>query len=455
MHDDAKARRRHETIYRFAQNIQERYVFPTRGNWTANLKRGLRNADGTGVLIGVTGLGSVQGYMILDGERIPMPGRLYYRGIDIRQIIDAHIEEERFGFDEIAYLLLLGKLPTTLELGHFNDMLSETCVLPEGFVEALHASPRDRLMSKLAWLVQSLYSYDENPDDNSLENLVRQSLWLIALIPVLVLHSYLIQRQAVYNEPAELCMPRNGLSLAENILYMLRPDHQYTQEEAHLLDLLLTIYAEHGGGTPPTFACRVLTSIGSDTYGTLAAAINAFKGPKDSGLNIKVLGMYEDIKRNVPDFSDEERLADYLRRIRDGEANDGSGKIYGLGHLIYTQSDPRALLIKQVAQELAEATGFDGDFKNLELIERVGLNVLCEDKGAGSVLCANVDLYSGMVFRMLRIPEDLFAPILTIAHMPGWCAHRIEEIISGENMMRPAYRAVSKRHDYTPIAQRG
>ncbi len=455
MHQDVKGTQWNDIMYRFAQNIHERYVFSLQGNWAANVKRGLRNADGTGVLIGVTGLGSVQGYMILDGECISMPGRLYYRGIDIRQIIDAHIDEEKFGFDEITYLLLLGKLPTAMELSSFNDVLAELHTLPEGFARELEATPKDHLMSKLAQLVQKLYSYDDNPDDNSAENLVRQSLRMIALIPVLALNSYKIQRHALHAEPLELLALNPGLSVAENMLWGLRPDHQYTPEEARLLDLLLTIHAEHGGGSPSTFACRMLSSVGADTYGALAAAINAFKGPKDSGISSKVLEMYADIQRNVPDFQDEERLAEYLRRIREGEANDGSGKIYGLGHTIYTQSDPRALLVKQAAQDLAEATGFAEHFRNLETIERVGLNVLAEGQPSGKVMCANVDMYSGMAFRMLGIPEDLFAPILTIAHMPGWCAHRIEEVMSGESMMRPAYRAVSERHDYVPSARRG
>ena len=455
MQKDMDARQWNDSIYHFAQDICKQYVFPRDGNWAANIKRSLRNSDGTGVLIGVTCLGSVQGYMILDGERIPMPGRLYYRGIDIRQIIDAHIAEKKYGFGEIIYLLLIGRLPTAMELVHFDEMLVQLHTLPEGFETELYTSPKDHLMSKMACLTQKLYSYDENPDDNSVENLVRQSLQMIALTPTLAIHNYHIKRHVLFGEPLELLPPRGDLSLAENILYMLRPNQEYTQEEAHLLDLLLTIHAEHGGGSPSTFACRVLSSIGTDIYGALAAAINAFKGSRDSGVGTKVLEMYDDIRRNVPDFQDEDALADYLRRIREGEANDGSGKIYGLGHTIYTQSDPRAILIKHAVLDLAEAKGFVEHFRNLEAIERVGLNVLAENQPANKVRCANVDMYAGMAYRMLNIPEDMFAPINTIAHMPGWCAHRIEEVMCGENMMRPAYRAVAKRNDYVSLAQRG
>lgn len=443
-------------VHSFCDGIRANYQVDPRHYVTDTIKRGLRNADGTGVLVGATGIGSVQGYMMLDGEPIPMPGRLYYRGIDLREIVGAHIDEEIFGFEEVSYLLLLGKLPTRAELAAWGEALSITRELPDGFDrDILLAAPSSSVMNMLSRAVEALYAYDSAPDDTSLENMVRQSIELISRVPVIVAHAFSIKRNTFDGEPLKLYTPQTDKSLAENFLHMLRSGDHYSPEEARLLDLLLTIHAEHGGGTSSAFACRLLASAGSDVYGAVASAINVVKGPMDGGACLLVKRMFEDICENVPDMDDEAALSDYLNLILDGEAGDGSGRIYGLGHAVYTQSDPRALLLKQAASDLAEKTGFSEKFRRMEAVERVGVRVITDRQTLRKPICANVDMISGLVFEMLGIPEDLFEPLFCVAHIASWCAHRIEEMLSGNRMMRPAYRAVAARSDYVSIDHRG
>ncbi len=440
-----------DSIDRFCEDISARASI--KEEKYLNIKRGLRNADGTGVLAGVTDIGSVQGYMMLDGEPIPMPGRLYYRGIDLREIIDAHIERSMLGFEEVSYLLLLGGLPTQAQLDSFGGMLANARQLPDGFVEdVLMRAPSANATNMLSRAILALYAYDPNPDDTAVQNLVRQSIDLIARVPVIVAQNYAISRGVGKDA---LRMPNPELSLAENFLYMLREDHQFTREEALLLDLTMTVYAEHGGGNTSAFACRMLSSTGTDTYGAVSGAISALKGPRDGGLNIRVLEMFDDIARHVPDWRDPSQLANYLRRVRAGEAGDGSGRIYGLGHAVYTQSDPRAVLLKHAARSLAHTKGYDAQFDLMEAIEGVGLGVLAEGREPSKAACANVDMYSGLVFRMLDIPESLYGPLFAMSRTASWCAHRVEEVLSGNRMMRPAYRSVSRRTDYVPIEHRG
>jgi len=442
-------------VNKLSENIRECYSIAPSQFRSYNIKRGLRNSDGTGVLAGVTGIGSVQGYMMLDGDPIPMPGRLFYRGLDVSDIIKGHVDKNIFGFEEVCYLLLLGKLPTKEELTSFNSIIAKARHMPEGFNEnILFKAPNQSIMNKLSTGVMSLYSYDDAPDDVSPENVLRQSIELIARLPIIVLNAYNVKRHYFDHDSLYLHIPKDELSIAENILRMLRDDKKYTPEEAHLLDLMLTLHAEHGGGNNSTFTCRVLTSTGTDTYATISGAINSLKGPLHGGANTKVMQMFRNIRENVADCSDEIQLRDYLRQILECNANDGSGKIYGLGHAVYTESDPRSLLLKQYARELAEKNGAGDDFRLMETIEKIGLDLLNEKFKGSKTVCANVDMYSGLVYKMLGIPEEMFTPLFAIARVSGWCAHRLEELISGGKIIRPGYKAVMPKTAYVPMEER-
>ncbi len=438
-----------------SENIRSSYKIEPGQFRSYNIKRGLRNSDGTGVLAGVTNIGSVQGYMMLDGDPIPMPGKLYYRGLDVSDIVKSHVERGIFGFEEVCYLLLLGKLPTDAELKAFNCVIAEARKMPDGFNEnILFKAPNQSIMNKLAAGVMSLYSYDDNPDDTSPENVLRQSIELIARLPIIVLNAYNVKRHYYDHDSLYLHMPMPELSIAENILRMLRDDKKYTPEEAHLLDLMLTLHAEHGGGNNSTFTCRVLTSTGTDTYATITGAINSLKGPLHGGANTKVMQMFRNIKENVADPGNDTQLRDYLLKILDGSANDGSKKIYGLGHAVYTESDPRSLLLKEYARDLAEKNGAGDDFRLMERIEKIGKELLNEKLGDRKTVCSNVDMYSGLVYKMLGIPEEMFTPLFAIARVSGWCAHRLEELISGGKIIRPGYKAVMHKTAYVPMEER-
>ncbi len=420
-----------------------------------HIKRGLRNADGTGVIAGVTSIGSVQGYSIMDGDRVAMPGKLYYRGIDMNDIVEAHVKNQTFGFEEVSYLLLLGKLPTKTQLEQYDTVLSAARRMPEGFTEdVLMRSPSVNIMNKLSRAVLTLYSYDKNPDDISVENLVRQSIELIGRMPVIVANAYQLKRHYFDGKSLHIHVPQEDLSVAENFLYMLRKDKQFTPEEARLLDLMLILHAEHGGGNNSTFTCRVLSSTLTDTYSAIAGAINSLKGPLHGGANSKVMEMFANVRENLSDESNTNELYEYMKKIRDGQANDGSGKIYGLGHAVYTVSDPRAILLKKYARDMALEKGFERDFLLMEAIEEQGLRVLNEKFGHKKSMCSNVDMYSGLVYQMLGIPEALFTPLFAISRTAGWCAHRIEEIVCGGRIIRPAYKSVAGPKNYISIHQR-
>jgi len=420
-----------------------------------NVKRGLRNPDGSGVLAGITRVGSVQGYVMQDGEPLPIPGKLYYHGIDVEEIVESHAQDGSFGFEEVAYLLLLGKLPNYTQLKRFNAVLSAARKLPPGFTEdMIIKAPSANIMNKLARCVLALYSYDPRPDDTSLENVVRQSIELIGRFPTIVADAYAVKRRYFDGESLYLHIPQEDLSVSENFLHMLRHDNSYTPEEARLLDLMMILHAEHGGGNNSAFACRVLSSTGTDTFSAIAAAVGSLKGPKHGGANAKVMEMFYNIRGNVRDLNDEEELAAYLRKIINREANDRTGLIYGMGHAVYTISDPRAILLKKYAHSLAEQKGCLDDFLLMETVERLAPKVFEENKRNGKKICANVDMYSGLVYKMLGIPEELYTPLFAIARIAGWCAHRIEEIVSGGRIMRPAYRSISINVPYVPIDQR-
>lgn len=420
-----------------------------------SVKRGLRNPDGTGVMAGVTNICNVHGYVIDDGEKKPAEGKLIFRGYNIRDIIRHVEEEDRFGFEEIVYLLLTGKLPTLDELTEFTQLLSDHRALPDNFFEdmILKAPSRD-IMNKMARSTLALYSYDSNPETLSPEHEIDTAISLIARMPVIMICAYETQRR-YFSEDSMIMHPLiKGQSTAENILSTLRPDRKFTHEEARLLDLMLMLHAEHGGGNNSTFSCRVLTSSGTDPYSTYAAAIGSLKGARHGGANRKVTEMHEYIKANVADWENEEELAAYLRKILRKEAGDGSGLIYGMGHAVYTLSDPRAVILKEYAGAMAEGTDFEKEFHLLESIERLTPKIFEEVKHSGKAMCANIDMYSGFVYKMLGIPQELFTPLFAVSRMAGWCAHRFEEMNSGRRIIRPAYKSISHEKEYVDLKNR-
>ncbi len=418
------------------------------------VKRGLRNSDGTGVLAGLTNVSQVHGYIMYEDERIPDDGKLSYRGIDVSEIVNACEKENRFGYEEVCYLLLFGKLPTKQELNDFCALCGAMRPLPYGFrEEMIMKTPSTDIMNKLARSVLSMYSYDDNPDSTDLYNLVRQSILLFSRMPSMVAYAY--QAKAHYFDGKSLYIhnPQPGLSMAENFLYMIRPDNQFTDMEAKILDLAMILHAEHSGGNNSTFTTRVVSSAGTDTYSAVAAAIGSLKGPKHGGANRKVMGMIDDFKQNLTDINDKDQIATHIEKLLQKEGYDRSGLIYGMGHAIYTKSDPRAVHLKKKAEELAEATGNMKEFRLYHLIEELTPEIFAKKKGP-KAMCANVDLYSGFVYQCLNIPQELYTPMFAISRTAGWCAHRIEEILYGGKIIRPAYKNVRKRAEYVEIGER-
>lgn len=419
------------------------------------VKRGLRNPDGTGVMAGLSHVSSVEGYYILDNERIPKEGKLSYRGYNIQDIIADCVEKDRFGFEEIVWLLLFGDLPTSDQLAGIKYVLGKCRTLPDEFVEdMIMKHPSKDIMNKMARCVMTLYSFDENPDDISIENVLRQSLQLIAQFPTIMNSAYQIKRRAFYNKSMYLHPIKPELSTAESILRQLRADKKYTDEEAKLLDICLMLHSDHGGGNNSTFSTRVLTSSGTDTYSAITAGLGSLKGPRHGGANIKVAHQMEYIMENLDDSTNDSQVKDMLARILRKEAGDGSGLIYGMGHAVYTLSDPRAVILKKSAKKLAFDHGFEKEFMTLDAIERITPQVFAEVKGVEKPMCANVDLYSGLVYRVLGIPEDLYTPLFASARVAGWCAHRLEELTTSSKIMRPAYKSVIKPREFKPLEKR-
>ncbi|WP_010250553.1 citrate/2-methylcitrate synthase [Acetivibrio cellulolyticus] len=420
-----------------------------------NVKRGLRNADGTGVLVGLTEVGDVHAYIMDEGEKIPVQGRLRYRGIDIFDLVKGFMGEKRLGFEEACYLLLFGELPKKEELDNFNKLLGSRRELPNSFTEdMILKAPSKDIMNKLARAVLASYSYDDNPDDTSVENTLRQCIDLIARFPTMAAYGYQAKRHYHDGQSLFLHSPKPELSTAENILHMIRADSSYTRSEVEILDLLLVLHAEHGGGNNSTFATRVVSSSGTDTYSAIAAAIGSLKGPKHGGANIKVMQMMEDIKANVKNWADEGELSDYLVKILNKEAHDGSGLIYGMGHAVYTLSDPRGVVLKRKAQELAKETGNEEEYNLFTLIEKIAPDVFARVKRSDKVVSANVDFYSGFVYKSLGIPHELYTPLFAISRIAGWSAHLLEEIINGGRIIRPAYKNVLGKVQYKPMKDR-
>lgn len=420
-----------------------------------NIYRGLRNPDGTGVMIGFTEVGSVIGYSVIDNERVPMEGHLRYRGYDLRSLVDSFSAEKRFGYAETAYLLLFGELPTQEKLRTFNSMLHACTALPTNFTEdMILKNPSKDIMNKLARSVLALYSTDANPDDTSLENMLRQSIELIARFPLIVSQAYAVKRHYFDNQSLFLHRPIPEFSNSENILHLIRPDGKFTEEEARLLDFCLVCHADHGGGNNSTFTCRNVSSTGSDTYSAIAAAVGSLKGPKHGGASTMVVRQFEEVKAGVRDWKDDDEVASFIRKILNKEVGDHTGLVYGMGHAVYTLSDPRAVILKEKARTVAKLRGMSDELSLMEAIERVTPKVFSEMTGSPKIMCANVDMYSGLIYRMLDIPQELYTPLFAVARISGWCAHRIEEVLTGRRIYRPAFKAIVPCREYIPLKNR-
>lgn len=421
-----------------------------------DVKRGLRDANGAGVVVGLTKIGDVQGYNVNEkNEKVAIDGKLYYRGIDVEDIVNSCLADNRFGYEETSYLLLFGQLPNQKELEDFKKVVGMKRELPLGFArDMILTAPSKNVMNKLARSVLALYSYDENPDDISVSNVLRQSINLIGYFPSLIAYGYWAKRSYYDNQSLHLHYPDPKLSTAENILRLMRPTGEYTELEAKLLDISMILHAEHGGGNNSSFTTHVISSTATDTYSAIAAAVGSLKGPKHGGANVEVLQMIADIKENVHDITNLKEVEKYLIKILNGQANDGSGLIYGLGHAVYTISDPRATLLKTMAKKLAEDKNIMDDFMLYDFIEQRAPILFMEAKGTKKPMPANVDLYSGFVYNALNIPIDIATPIFAASRLSGWCAHRIEELVAGGKIMRPAYKCVQSHLDYVPLNDR-
>ncbi len=420
-----------------------------------HVKRGLRNSDGTGVVTGITNICNVHGYLLNEGELEPIPGQLIYRGYSINDLVENVEAEDRYGFEEIVFLLLFGRLPKKKELKNIISYISLKRDLPPGFVEdMILKAPSKNIMNKLARSVLALYSYDDDCENKGLDSEMRTAISLISKLPVIMVNAYQVKRR-VFDNASMIMHPINyEENTAQCILSMLRPDRQYTKDEAQMLDRLLMLQAEHGGGNNSTFTCRVLTSSGTDPYSAYSSAICSLKGPRHGGANIKVINMLDNFKANIKNWEDEGEVADYMRKTIRKETNDGSGLIYGMGHAVYTISDPRAVILKKKAFELAKGREIEAEFRLLDTVERLTPEIFKEVKGSSKAMCANVDMYSGLVYRMLGIPEELFTPLFAVARMAGWAAHRMEEMLTGNRIIRPAYKAIAKSREYVKLEDR-
>jgi citrate synthase len=420
-----------------------------------DVKRGLRDVSGKGVLTGLTEIAEVRSYTIVDSELVPCEGKLFYRGIDVEEIVDGFISENRYGFEEVTYLLLFGQLPDQNELQKFTKLLGEYRSLPTSFVrDIIMKAPSPDMMNTLARSVLTLYSYDDKADDITIPNVLRQSLQLISLFPLLSVYGYQAFKHYHDGQSLFIHTPETKLSTAEMILHLLRPDSKYTPLEAKILDLALVLHAEHGGGNNSTFTTHVVTSTGTDTYSSVAASLGSLKGPKHGGANIKVVKMFEDMKEKVHDWKDEEEICSYLTALLHKEAFDKAGLIYGMGHAVYSISDPRANVLKSYVEKLAKEKGRNEEYNLYSKVERLAAEVIAKERQIYKGVSANIDFYSGFVYSMLDLPIELYTPIFAIARISGWSAHRVEELINAGKIIRPAYKSVATPRDYIPMMDR-
>lgn len=419
------------------------------------VNRGLRDSKGKGVLTGLTEISTSYSSREIDGVLTPIDGELYYRGINIYEIVDGFLKENRFGFEETIYLLLFGQLPNEVQLNNFNKLLSTNRVLPRNFVrDVIMKAPNGDIMNSLARSVLTLYSYDELANDTSIPNVLKQSIRLISTFPLMAIYAYNAYIHYKKGKPLVIHNPNPKLSTAENILSMLRPDNKYTELEAKILDLALVLHAEHGGGNNSTFTDRVVTSSGTDTYSAIAASLCSLKGPKHGGANIKVCEMFKAMKKEIRDWTDEEEIKDYLKRMLNKEAFDKSGLIYGIGHAVYTVSDPRCNIFKGFVEQLAVEKGRQKEFILYSNIHKLAPEVVAEHKNLQKKVSANIDFYSGFVYSMLDLPGELYTPIFAIARIAGWSAHRIEELVNSSKIIRPAYLSVQEERPYVKLTDR-
>lgn len=438
-----------------AQQYQGNYYIPPELYEKYDVKRGLRDISGKGVLAGLTNISEVSASVMENGVRMPAEGKLYYRGYSIDDLVKGFIEQNRFGFEEIIYLLLTGELPDKKQLSDFHTLISEYQYLPSRFNSGvIMKMPSDNIMSTMAKCVLSLHAVDPNPDDISILNVMRQSLELISRFPSLAVYSYQAAQYFRQGQSMVIHKPLPEKTIAENILYMIRPDGEYTELEARLLDLALVLHAEHGGGNNSTFTVHVVTSSGTDTYSAIAAALGSLKGPRHGGANIKVMKMMDDLKEHVSDWNNETAIRSYLSDLLNKKAFDKSGLIYGMGHAVYSISDPRAVILKTFAEKLSSEKNMHDEFKLYETVERIAIELISEKRKIIKGVCANVDFYSGFVYQMLGIPADLFTPIFGIARIAGWSAHRLEELVSANKIIRPAYQPISDKRKYKNLSER-
>ena len=442
-------------IDRLMKNITDYYKIEKNLYDEYNVKRGLRNEDGSGVLVGLTRIGNVHGFIKDEHEIVPVEGRLRYRGIEIEDIV-GHLEKEnRFGFEEVIFLLLFGKLPNSIELEEFSTLLDNNRSLPDGFTEnMILKSPSSDIMNNLARGILALYSYDKDPDNISIQNVLRQSIELIARFPTLIAYGYQAKSRYYNNGSLFLHHPNSGVGTAKCFLQLIRADQKFTELEAKTLDICLILHAEHGGGNNSSFAIHVITSTDTDSYSAVSAAVGSLKGPKHGGANNKVIDMMNHIKENIKNWEDEKEVSDYLVKILKKEAYDKTGLIYGVGHAVYTLSDPRTFILKKYAHELAREKGKEKEFALYDLVERLSPGLFQEIKKSDKRICVNVDFYSGFVYGMLNLAPELYTPIFAMSRIAGWCAHRLEELISGGRIIRPAYKSVERKNDYISLVNR-
>ena len=420
-----------------------------------DVKRGLRDVDGKGVLTGLTDISEILQNKVVDGKTVPIDGQLYYRGYNVEDIVAGFVEDNRFGFEETTYLLLFGKMPTAQELEDFKGIIGSYRALPTNFVrDVVMKAPSDDMMNPLARSVLTLYCYDSNPNDTSIDNVLRQCLQLIAVFPQLAVYGYQAYNHYLRNQSLYIHVPEPTLSTAEVILKLLRPDQKYTDLEAKVLDMALVLHAEHGGGNNSTFTTHVVTSSGTDTYSAISAALCSLKGPKHGGANVQVSRMFEDLKINVKNWNDEEEISNYLANILDKKAFDRSGLIYGVGHAVYSISDPRAMILKGAVGKLAKAKGLEDEYKLYQNVEKLAPKVIGEKKKMYKGVSVNVDFYSGFIYHMLNLPTELYTPLFAIARIAGWSAHRMEELINGNKIIRPAYMSIAEHKEYKKLSDR-
>lgn len=443
-------------IESLAKHCKENSSIPPELYLEHNVYCGLRDLNGKGVLTGLTDISEIISKKEVNGELVPCEGELYYRGYNINDLVRGFMTDKRFGFEEITYLLLFGELPDEKELSSFTRLIADYRQLPSSFVrDIVMKSPSEDIMNTLARSILTLYAYDDQPNDLSIPNVLRQSLEMIAVFPMLTVYSYQAKKYYIDNEGLIIHRPHKRLSIAENILHLLREDSRYTELEARVLDLALVLHAEHGGGNNSTFTMHVVTSSGTDTYSAVAAALSSLKGPKHGGANLKVCGMFREMKQTIRDWEDEDEINAYLEKLLNKEAFDNSGLIYGMGHAVYSVSDPRAVAFKKYVERLAAEKQMEREYRFYSTVERLAAAMIAKKRRIYKGVSANIDFYSGFCYSMLGLPEELYTPLFATARISGWSAHRIEELVNGKKIIRPAYMNVQPKREYTPLGERG